>query len=51
MAGAPDLRRPSPRRKDRRGERLLIPGKSVGYRAPEPDCVKNNIEVVYPELK
>jgi len=28
-----------------------IPGKFPGYRAPQPDSVKNNVEVVYGELK
>jgi len=28
-----------------------FPEKYVGYRAPQPDSVKNNIEVVYAELK
>ena len=28
-----------------------IPEKYAGYRAPQPDSVKNNIEVVYSELR
>jgi hypothetical protein len=28
-----------------------IPEKFAGYRAPQPDSVKNNVEVIYGELK
>jgi glyoxylase-like metal-dependent hydrolase (beta-lactamase superfamily II) len=28
-----------------------IPGKYAGYRAPQPDSVRNNIEAIYSELK
>jgi hypothetical protein len=28
-----------------------FPEKYMGYRAPQPDSVKNNIEVIYAELK
>ena len=28
-----------------------FPEKFAGYRAPQPDSVKNNVEVIYGELK
>jgi hypothetical protein len=28
-----------------------FPEKYAGYRAPQPDSVRNNIEVIYAELK
>jgi hypothetical protein len=28
-----------------------FPPKYAGYRAPQPDSVKNNIEIIYAELK
>jgi len=31
--------------------RYTFPAKYTGYRAPQPDSIKNNIEVIYAELK